>query len=85
MTGALELLRGISAPLVLVPGNNEGESELRAAAPAGATVLHGQASEIGGVRIFGLGYAVPVTPFTDWSCDLEEDAAAALLARGESR
>ncbi|WP_197917426.1 metallophosphoesterase family protein [Thiosulfatihalobacter marinus] len=84
LTGALELLRGISAPLVLVPGNNEGESELRAAAPAGATVLHGQASEIGGVRIFGLGYAVPVTPFTDWSCDLEEDAAAALLARCDS-
>ena len=43
-------------------------------------MLHGQGAEIGGLRIFGLGYAVPVTPFIDWSCDLTEEQAATLLA-----
>ena len=80
LAGALGLLVGIDVPMVLVPGNNESEAELRAAAPGNATVLHGQGCEIEGLRIFGLGYAVPVTPFTDWSCDLTEEAAGEMLA-----
>ncbi len=82
--GALELIAGITAPIVMVPGNNESEAELRAAAPANATVLHGQETTIGGLKIFGLGYAVPVTPFKDWSCDLDETTAAAMLAACQS-
>ena len=35
---------------------------------------------IEGVEFFGLGAGVPVTPW-DWSFDLDEDAAAAMLAR----
>ena len=81
LEGALALISEISAPMVMVPGNNESEAELRAAAPANATVLHGEAAEINGLRVFGLGYAVPVTPFKDWSCDLEEDVAAKMLAQ----
>jgi uncharacterized protein len=67
----------IAAKLVVVPGNAESADELRAATLA--TVLHGQATTMAGLRIFGLGYAVPVTPFGDWSCDLTEADAAAML------
>jgi len=35
--------------------------------------------EIAGVRLFGLGYGVPVTPFGAWSCDLSEAQAEAML------
>ena len=66
---------------MLVPGNNETEDDLRAAAAgwASATVLHGEGAEIAGVEVFGLGAGVPVTPW-DWSFDLTEDEAAGRLA-----
>ncbi|MEO0999941.1 MAG: metallophosphoesterase family protein, partial [Pseudomonadota bacterium] len=66
--------------LVAVPGNAETDAELATAAPPGTTVLHGTAVERAGLRIFGFGYAVPVTPFGDWSCDLSEAEAEAMLA-----
>lgn len=77
---AMALLDGIAAPVVMVPGNCESIEELRAEAPATATVLHGQAATVGGLSLFGLGYGVPVTPFGAWSCDLTEDQAAGMLA-----
>ena len=77
---AMALLAELQAPMVAVPGNAESADELRAAALPGTTVLHGQGAEIDGVRLFGLGYGVPVTPFGSWSCDLCEADAAALLA-----
>ncbi len=80
LDGALDLLAGIPAPLVMVPGNAESHAELAAAAPAGAVVLHGQAADIGGLTLFGLGYAVPETPFGGWSCDLSEETAGEMLA-----
>lgn len=76
---AMALLGGIKAPMVVVPGNAESVDELRAAAQPGTHVLHGQSVKIAGLRIFGLGYGVPETPFGDWSCDLSEAQAAALL------
>lgn len=80
LADAMAMLEGIAAPLVAVPGNAESFDELRAAAPPGMTVLHGTGTEAGGLRLFGLGYGVPVTPFGDWSCDLTEDRAAQMLA-----
>jgi len=80
LSGAMALLAGISAPLVLVPGNAESVDELRAAAPR-ATVLHGDTHVVDGLRLFGMGYGVPPTPFGDWSCDLDEDTAAAMLSQ----
>lgn len=77
---AMALLTGLQAPMVAVPGNAESVDELRAAAGAGVTVLHGEGCEIGGLRLFGLGYGVPRTPFGAWSCDLSEAFAADLLA-----
>ena len=77
----IAVLRRITKPAVLVPGNNETEDALRDACDGwdGAVVLHGESTEIDGVVFFGLGAGVPVTPW-DWSFDLTEDEAAAKLA-----
>ncbi len=78
---AMEMLSGISAPLVLIPGNAESAEELTDAAAEGVHVLHGSGMTVDGVRLFGLGYGVPVTPFGAWSCDLTEGEAAEMLSR----
>lgn len=77
---ALGLLSELKAPVVAVPGNAESAEELRAAAPDHWHVLHGQEVRVAGLTLFGLGYGVPVTPFGAWSCDLDEESAAGLLA-----
>ena len=80
LDGMMETLRAITVPTVLVPGNAESDTELWRACAVwpSAEVLHGQAKEIAGVEFFGLGGAVPPTPFP-WSFDLSEDEAAAQL------
>ncbi len=80
---AMAMLAGIDAPFVMVPGNNESLDELRLTAPPGAHVLHGQMAEIGGLKIFGIGGGIPVTPFGAWSWDLTEAEAETLLAGAE--
>jgi len=74
-------LAAIEAPTVLVPGNNETVEALRDAASgwSAATVLHGEGTNIEGVEFFGLGAGIPETPW-DWSFDLDEEAATAMLA-----
>ena len=81
---AMGMLSGIAAPMVVVPGNAESHAELIEAAPVGVHVLHGDGVEIDGVRMFGLGYGVPVTPFGGWSCDLSEAAAGEMLRACEA-
>jgi uncharacterized protein len=78
---AIEALKPIAVPTVLVPGNNETEDALRAACEnwEGATVLHGQGTEIDGTQFYGLGAGVPITPW-DWSFDLDDEQAAERLA-----
>jgi Icc-related predicted phosphoesterase len=78
---AMELLAGIAAPMVVVPGNAESAEELRGCALSFMTVLHGESAEIEGLRIFGLGGGIPETPFGDWSFDLSDRAAARELAK----
>ncbi len=81
-------LCAIETPTVLVCGNGESPEELRAACDDAAEgagwlaahVLHGDSVEIDGVTFFGLGGAVPVTPFGSWSYDIPEEDAARLLA-----
>ena len=77
---AMALLSEITVPFVIVPGNAESYDELRAAVPENIEVLHGTATNIDGLSLFGLGYGVPPTPFGEWSCDLSEAQAAAMLA-----
>lgn len=76
---AMEMLWTVLDQAVFVPGNAESAEELRAAAGP-ATVLHGEAATVQGLRLFGIGYAIPVTPFGAWSCDLSEAEAATMLA-----
>ncbi len=74
-------LKSIDKPTVLVAGNNETDSALRAACedwPV-ATVLHGNGAEIDGTSFFGLGGGIPTTPW-DWSFDLTDEEAEAILA-----
>ena len=74
-------LEPIAAPTVLVPGNNETAEALREATAGweAATVLHGEGIEIDGVEFFGLGAGVPTTPW-DWSFDLSDEEASAMIA-----
>jgi Icc-related predicted phosphoesterase len=74
-------LATITAPTVLVPGNNETEDALREAASDwdAATVLHGEETEIDGISFYGLGAGIPITPW-DWSFDLSDADAAERLA-----
>jgi Icc-related predicted phosphoesterase len=68
-------------PTVLVAGNGESAEELAEACrgwPA-AHVLHGSGCSIAGVDFWGVGGAIPVTPFGAWSYDLSEEEGAALL------
>src|SRR5690606_4936438 len=78
----INVLRPIRCPVVVVPGNSESDEELADACRdwTNAHVLHGTGVEIEGVSFFGIGGAVPVTPFGAWSFDLTEDQARALLA-----
>ena len=80
--GVIDALSEISAPTVLVPGNNETDNALWRACGGwkAAHVLHGDAAEIDGVQFFGLGAGVPKTPFP-WSFDLSEEQAASKLER----
>lgn len=78
----VDILARSTPPTVLVAGNGESDVELATACQgwAGAHVLHGSGVEIEGVAFWGLGGAVPVTPFGSWSFDLSEEEADALLA-----
>jgi Icc-related predicted phosphoesterase len=78
----VEVLSSIVTPTVIVPGNSESDLELDAACTGwhAARALHGNGTEIDGVPFWGLGGAVPVTPFGSWSFDLDESDAAELLA-----
>ena len=75
------VLRGLPAPVVLVCGNHERPDVLRRVCAGwdGVSVLHGTGTVIGEVPVWGLGGAVPPTPFP-WGFDIPEDDAARLLA-----
>ncbi|MFO7907581.1 MAG: metallophosphoesterase family protein [Pirellulaceae bacterium] len=78
----IDALAQINRPSILVPGNSESVEELAEACarwPA-ANVLHGSGVEILGTTFWGMGGAVPVTPFGSWSCDYSEEEARGLLA-----
>jgi uncharacterized protein len=80
--GVVEILRRMTIPAVLVPGNGESDQELRDACAdwPEARVLHGSGCEVDGVRFWGIGGGIPVTPFGAWSFDLSEEEARPLLA-----
>ena len=78
----IDALAAIERPTILVPGNSESYEELAAACrgwPA-ATVLHGAGTEVDGIEFWGVGGAIPITPFGSWSYDFSEDDGRRLLA-----
>lgn len=78
----IEALAAIVAPTILVPGNNETAEALGEAVSGSsweARILHGSGTTIAGVDFYGLGAGVPTTPW-DWSFDLSEAEAEAMLA-----
>ena len=78
----IDVLSSIARPTILVPGNSESFEELKQACHgwSAAHVLHGTGVCIDGVDFYGLGAAVPETPFGSWSYDLSEQEARELLA-----
>jgi Icc-related predicted phosphoesterase len=83
LPGIIQALSAIQCPAVLVPGNAESYEELSAACQTWptATVLHGSGTEIDGTAFWGVGGAIPVTPFGSWSYDFSEDEGRQLLAQ----
>ncbi len=79
----IEMLSDIDKPTLLVPGNAESESELRAACAQwpSATVLHGEGVELEGLQFYGIGGGIPLTPFGSWSYDFSEKQAQGLLEK----
>ena len=77
----VDILSATPVPTVLVAGNGESAEELAAACAgwSGAHVLHGAGCEIDGVPFWGVGGAIPVTPFGAWSYDLDDVEGAVLL------
>lgn len=75
-------LSPIEKPFILVPGNSESFEELQAACAEfqNMQVLHGSATSLYGISIFGIGGGIPVTPFGSWSYDFSEEEAALLLS-----
>ena len=75
-------LAAIERPAVLVPGNSESYEELAAACQVWPTarVLHGSGVEIEGTRFWGVGGAIPITPFGPWSYDFSEEQGQQMLA-----
>jgi uncharacterized protein len=83
----IDILRTIDRPTLIVPGNGESLDELRAACagwPA-VQVLHGSGVQIDGVPVFGIGGAIPTTPFGSWSYDFSEQEAEEMLAECPSK
>jgi Icc-related predicted phosphoesterase len=77
----LGILGGIKVPLVLVAGNHDDLSDLRAAARGrpGWHVLHGETAKLGGVAFFGFGFEVGEMPGALAQSILSEAQAARLL------
>ena len=83
----IDMLQIIDKPAVLVAGNNESTEELVEACKnwPQAHVLHGTGVAMGGIRFFGIGGGIPVTPFGPWSYDFTEEQAQELLQNCPAR
>ncbi len=82
ISACIDVLKEVAKPAVLVAGNAESAEELADACRAwpSAHVLHGSGIHLDGVDFFGVGGAIPITPFGAWSYDFSEEEAAKFLA-----
>lgn len=80
LESSIDILKKITKPVILVPGNNETLDELKSACEGWEVhILHGQGVNILNQEFYGLGGGVPITPFGDWSYDLSESEALEML------
>ena len=81
VASTIAILSAIKKPTIIVPGNAESYDELVAACRnwPEAIVLHGSSTTVNGLRFYGIGGGIPVTPFGSWSYDFSEDEARLLL------
>ncbi len=81
VAACIDVLKTVSQPAVLVPGNNESTEQLVEACRSWkqSYVLHGNGATINGITFFGIGGGIPITPFGAWSNDFTEDQATELL------
>lgn len=79
----ITILSEVKCPAVFVAGNGESFEELDdACRPWGnCHVLHGSEAKVAGVRFFGIGGGIPVTPFGSWSWDFTEEQASQLTSQ----
>jgi uncharacterized protein len=77
----LNILRRMTVPFVLVPGNHDDLGELFAACADWplAHLLHGQSVVIGGVPFFGIGLGSGVIDPEPWNMVLDEGEATQML------
>ena len=77
----IDVLKTITKPTLVIPGNGETYQELQMAISGwdSCLALHGTGTQINGVSYYGIGGGIPVTPFGDWSFDFTEDEAVDLL------
>ncbi|MGB8648602.1 MAG: metallophosphoesterase [Anaerolineae bacterium] len=77
----ISLLRQVNRPTILVAGNNETTDELIVACQGWPSVhvLHGSSVTVNNLTFYGIGGAIPITPFGAWSYDLSEEQATELL------
>lgn len=82
VTDCIEILCQAECPAVFVAGNGESHEELELACRAwkNCHVLHGAQAKVAGTLFFGIGGAIPVTPFGSWSWDHTEEQASKLVA-----
>ncbi|MGJ8626679.1 MAG: metallophosphoesterase family protein [Sulfitobacter sp.] len=78
----LELLKTISRPVILVPGNHDGLAEMRSFCSdwRDGHVLHGDGLRLRDIPFFGLGAEIPRANDEVWNFAMSEAKAAAALA-----
>lgn len=79
---SIRVLKNITKPTILVPGNSESFEELLNECEdwEEARVLHGEGRRINDYEFYSLGGGIPVTPFGEWSYDFSEQEAKELLS-----
>ena len=77
----ISLLKTIKVPTLLVPGNHEDCADLRYECSGWPhmQVLHGEATNIHGLTIYGLGYEMPQSTDASWNRFMDEEQAVTIL------
>ncbi len=87
LNDTLDILKKITVPVIIVPGNHENPSDLHEANADHdrLIILHGNCIEINGISFFGLGGEIPRVMKEEWNHYCDERQAAEHLARCPDR